>query len=74
MVEEIAVACEDSRRYVGQVVDMAENMTQLMEHSADMIQEIKNSLFEQEKLISDINNVFETVNQVSEHLQETVEK
>lgn len=74
VVQDIALACEDSRQYVGQVVDMAENMTQLMEHSADMIQEIKDSLFEQENLISGINQIFETVNEVSGHLQEIVEK
>lgn len=73
-MQDIALACEDSRQYVGQVVDMAENMTQLMEHSADMIQEIRDSLFEQENLLSGINQIFETVNEVSRHLQETVEK
>lgn len=73
VVADITVACEDSSRYVSQVVDMAENMTQLMGHSADMIQEIKDSLKEQEMLILDINQIFETVNQVSVHLQETVE-
>ena len=46
VVQDIALACEDSRQYVGQVVDMAENMTQLMEHSAEMIQEIKDSFSE----------------------------
>lgn len=74
VVEDISIACEDSGRYVSQVVDMAENMTQLMCHSADMIQEIKDNLLEQENLISDINHIFETVNQVSVHLQETVER
>ncbi len=74
VVRDITSACEDSRQYVGRVVDMAENMTELMGHSADMIQEIKDSLFEQEKLISDINQIFETVNTVSGRLQETVEK
>lgn len=73
VVQDITVACEDSRQYVGQVVDMAENMTQLMGHSAEMIQEIKDSLFEQENLISEINRIFETVNSVSRRLQETVE-
>lgn len=72
VVQDITLACEDSRQYVSQVVDMADNMTQLMGHSADMIQEIKDSLFEQENLISDINQIFETVNEVSRHLQETV--
>ncbi len=74
VVQDITMACEDSRQYVGRVVDMAENMTELMGHSADMIQEIKDSLFEQENLISDINQIFEAVNTVSKHLQETVEK
>ncbi len=74
VVQDITVACEDSRQYVGRVVDMAENMTELMGHSSDMIQEIKDSLFEQENLISDINKIFETVNAVSKRLQETVEK
>lgn len=74
VVEEITAACDDSRNYVSQVAGMAENMTKLMEHSAYMIQEIKDSLLEQEHLISDINHIFETVNQVSVHLQETVEK
>ena len=73
VVQDIALACEDSRQYVGQVVDMAENMTQLMEHSADMIQEIKDSLSEQENLLSDINHIFEDVDAVSRRLQETVE-
>lgn len=72
VVQEITLACEDSRQYVSQVVGMAENMTQLMGHSADMIQEIKDSLFEQENLISDMKQMFETVNEVSKHLQETV--
>ena len=74
VVQDIALACEDSRQYVGRVVDMAENMTQLMEHSAEMIQEIKDSLSEQENLLSDINQIFETVDEVSRHLQETVEQ
>ena len=74
VVQDIALACEDSRQYVGQVVDMAENMTQLMEHSADMIQEIKDSLSEQENLLSDINRIFENVDAVSKRLQETVEQ
>ena len=74
VVQDIALACEDSRQYVGQVVDMAENMTQLMEHSADMIQEIKDSLSEQENLLSDINHIFEDVDAVSRRLQETVEQ
>ena len=74
VVQDIALACEDSRQYVGQVVDMAENMTQLMEHSADMIQEIKDSLLEQESLLSDINHIFENVDAVSKRLQETVEQ
>jgi len=74
VVQDITLACEDSRQYVGQVVDMAENMTGLMGHSANMIQEIKDSLFEQENLLSDINQIFETVSTVSRHLQETVEK
>lgn len=74
VVQDITTACEDSRQYVGQVVDMAENMTELMGHSADMIQEIKDSLYEQESLLSDINQIFETVNTVSTRLQETVEQ
>lgn len=74
VVQDIALACEDSRQYVGQVVDMAENMTQLMEHSAEMIQEIKDSLHEQEELMSDINHIFENVDEVSRDLQETVEQ
>lgn len=74
VVEDITIACDDSGRYVNRVVDMVENMTQLMSHSSDMIQEIKDHLLEQDKLISDINYIFETVNQVSVHLQETVEK
>lgn len=74
VVQDIALACEDSRQYVGQVVDMAENMTQLMEHSAEMIQEIKDSLSEQENLLSDINHIFENVDAVSKRLQETVEQ
>ena len=74
VVQDIALACEDSRQYVGHVVDMAENMTQLMEHSADMIQEIKDSLLEQESLLSDINHIFENVDAVSRRLQETVEQ
>jgi len=74
VVEDITVACDDSKQYVSRVVDMAENMTELMGHSSDMIQEIKDSLFEQENLISDINKIFETVNAVSVRLQETVEK
>lgn len=74
VVQDIALACEDSRQYVGQVVDMAENMTQLMEHSAEMIQEIKDSLLEQENLLSDINHIFENVDKVSRQLQETVEQ
>ena len=74
VVQDIASACEDSRQYVGQVVDMAENMTQLMEHSAEMIQEIKDSLLEQENLLSDINHIFENVDAVSKRLQETVEQ
>lgn len=74
VAQDIALACEDSRQYVGQVVDMAENMTQLMEHSADMIQEIKDSLSEQENLLSDINHIFENVDAVSKRLQETVEQ
>ena len=74
VAQDIALACEDSRQYVGQVVDMAENMTQLMEHSADMIQEIKDSLLEQENLLSNINQIFETVDEVSRHLQKTVEQ
>ncbi|MCH5338630.1 MAG: hypothetical protein J1E03_07610 [Acetatifactor sp.] len=74
VVQDIALACEDSRQYVGQVVDMAENMTQLMEHSADMIQEIKDSLSEQENMLSDINHIFEDVDAVSRRLQETVEQ
>ncbi len=74
VVQDITLACEDSRQYVGRVVDMAENMTELMGHSTGMMQEIKDSLFEQEKLISDMNQLFETVNTVSKHLQETVEK
>jgi len=41
VVEDITLACEDSRLYMGRVVDMAENMTELMGHSADMIQEIR---------------------------------
>ena len=73
VVQDITLACEDSRQYVGHVVEMAENMTELMGHSADMIQEIKDSLFEQENLMSGITQIFETVNTVSKHLQETVE-
>lgn len=49
-------------------------MTQLMEHSAEMIQEIKDSLSEQENLLADINHIFESVDAVSRRLQETVEQ
>lgn len=74
VVQDITLACQDSKQYVNQVANMAGNMTQLMGHSADMIQEIKDSLFEQENLITDINHIFETVNEVSRHLQETVDQ
>ena len=49
-------------------------MTRLMEHSAGMMQEIKDSLLEQENLLSSINQIFETVDAVSGHLQEIVEQ
>ena len=73
VVQDITLACEDSRQCAGHVVEMSENMTELMGHSADMIQEIKDSLIEQENLMSGITQIFETVNTVSKHLQETVE-
>ena len=74
VVQDIALACEGSRQYVKQVVDMAENMTELMGHSAEMIQEIKDSLMDQENLLTDINKIFENVDGVSRHLQKIVEQ
>ena len=74
VVEEIVDSCMNSKNYVNEVVTMAENMTQLMEHSSDMILEIKESLTNQDKLIQDMNNIFDQVNQISIYLQQIVEK
>ena len=53
---------------------MSENMTGLMEHSADMIMEIKNSLAEQNSLMNELTDIFDEVNQVSDHLRSLVEE
>ncbi len=74
VVEEIADSCMNSKNYVNEVVTMAENMTKLMDHSSDMILEIKESLTNQDKLNQDMNNIFDQVNQISIYLQQIVEK
>ena len=67
-------SCQTSKNYVEKVMGMSENMTGLMEHSADMIMEIKNSLAEQNSLMNELTDIFDEVNQVSDHLRSLVEE
>lgn len=74
IVDEISQSCQTSKNYVEKVMGMSENMTGLMEHSADMILEIKNSLAEQNSLMNELTDIFNEVNQVSDHLRSVVEE
>lgn len=74
IVDEISQSCQTSKDYVEQVVHMTENMTGLMDHSTDMVMEIKDSLAEQNTLMNELTSIFEEVNQVSMYLQNLVEE
>ena len=69
---EIADSCETSKQSVSQIVEMAENMNSLMDHSSEMILSIKDSLNSQENLMEEMHELFENVNNVSEHLKKIV--
>lgn len=74
IVDEISQSCYASKDYVEKVVHMSENMNGLMDHSADMVMEIKDSLAEQNSLMNELTSIFEEVNHVSTYLQNLVEE
>lgn len=73
VVEDITESCKESKDYVGNVVDMAVNMTKLMEHSSDMVTGINENIKGQEDILEEMSKVFDKVYDVSKHLQEVVE-
>ena len=70
--EDIFESCKDTQSNVKEVVNMASNMTSIMNHSSDMVMDIKDSLKNQEQLINEMDKLFSKVNDVSNKLKEIV--
>ena len=70
--EDIFESCKDTQSNVKEVVNMASNMTSIMNHSSDMVMGIKDSLKNQEQLINEMDKLFSKVNDVSNKLKEIV--
>lgn len=70
--EDIFGSCKDTQSNVKEVVDMANNMTSIMDHSSEMVMDIKESLKKQEEIIKEMDKLFGKVNDVSNQLKEIV--
>ncbi len=70
--EDIFGSCQDTQSDVKEVVDMASNMTSIMNHSSEMVMDIKDNLKNQEEIIKEMEQLFGKVNDVSNQLKEIV--
>lgn len=72
--EDIFGSGQETRDCVVDVVGKADQMTFLMEHSSEMVQDIRKSLEHQEELIRKMEELFGQVNEVSNQLKTLVEE
>jgi len=74
VAEEIVDDCKASKADVSKIVDMAQDMTKLVEHSTEMVGGIRNGVEAQDQVINQMDLLFERVNNVSLRLQAIVEE
>ena len=70
--EDIFESGQETKDSVNDVVEKADRMTALMEHSSEMVQDIRNRLDDQDALLQDMEQVFHQVSDVSRLLKDIV--
>lgn len=70
--EDIFGSSQETKNSVNDVVEKSEHMTTLMEHSSEMVSDIRKRLDTQESLLQDMDRVFYQVSDVSGQLKEIV--
>lgn len=70
--EDIFGSSQETKNSVNGVVEKSEHMTTLMEHSSEMVSDIRERLDTQESLLQDMDRVFYQVSDVSGQLKEIV--
>ncbi len=70
--EDIFGSGQETKDSVNDVVEKAHRMTALMEHSSEMVQDIRNRLDDQDALLQDMEQVFHQVSDVSRQLKDIV--
>ena len=70
--EDIFGSSQETKNSVNGVVEKSEHMTTLMEHSSEMVSDIRKRLDTQESLLQDMDRVFYQVSDVSGQLKEIV--
>ncbi len=70
--EDIFGSGQKTKDSVNDVVGKADNMSALMEHSSEMVMDIRKRLDDQDSLLQDMEQVFTQVNDVSMQLKEIV--
>lgn len=70
--EDIFGSSQETKNSVNGVVEKSEHMTTLMEHSSEMVSDIRKRLDTQESLLQDMDRVFYQVSNVSGQLKEIV--
>lgn len=70
--EDIFGSGQETKNSFNDVIEKADHMTALMEHSSEMVMDIRKRLDEQDALMHDMGNVFAQVSDVSKQLKEIV--
>lgn len=70
--EDIFGSSQETKNSVSDVVEKADRMTELMEHSSEMVQDIRKRLDDQDALLQDMEQVFNRVSDVSRQLKDIV--
>lgn len=70
--EDIFGSGQETKNCVGDVVEKADHMTALMEHSSEMVMDIRQRLDDQDVLMQDMEQVFTRVSAVSKQLKAIV--
>lgn len=70
--EDIFESGQETKDSVNDVVEKADRMTALMEHSSEIVQDIRNRLDDQDALLQDMEQVFHQVSNVSRQLKDIV--
>lgn len=71
-VNDTVVNIHNMGKIIDDIINKTSNMTSIMNHSSDMVMDIKDSLKNQEQLINEMDKLFSKVNDVSNKLKEIV--